>query len=104
VKRLLRLFLVLAVAGLVVGIPVTFSHARLALLWTLALPLGAVFVGLFLITYLFRNELARFDAENRAKEDAARHPPGARAHAAASAANQDAESVTGVSAACAGKH
>jgi uncharacterized membrane protein len=74
-KTMLKVLLAVGVAGLVIGIPVTFSHAQMSPLWTLALPVGVTFLGLFLITYLWRNELAKFDAEERAKaESASRHP------------------------------
>ncbi len=73
-----RLFLALALAGLAVGIPVTFWGVGASTLWTVALPLGAVFLGLYLVTLLLRNEVARFDAEQREETGSARHyqPPG----------------------------
>jgi hypothetical protein len=68
-KHLQKWLLALAVAGLVIGIPVTFTHARLGPLWTLALPLGMVFLGLYLISLLLRSEVNRFDAEQRLKAE-----------------------------------
>ena len=89
-KAMLKALLGFAVAGLVVGIVVMSSRARLDPLWTLALPVGVSFVGLFLISFLWRDELARFDAEERAKHDSAMHHPPARADAAAPAASPSA--------------
>ena len=86
-KAMLKVLLVIAVAGLVIGIMVTSSRARLDPIWTLALPVGVSFVGLFLISFIWRDELARFDAEEHAKHDPAMHHPPARADAAAPAAS-----------------
>ena len=63
-KAMLKALLVTAVAGLVIGVVVMCRHAQVAPLWSLALPLGASFVGLFLISYLWRDELARFDSDS----------------------------------------
>jgi hypothetical protein len=60
-----RLLLALALVCLVVGIPVTFARVGVSPLWTLALPLGAVFLGLYLITLL----AALFDAEQDPKTE-----------------------------------
>lgn len=35
--------------------------------WTVALPAGAICLGLFFICYIFENEAARFDEEQRAR-------------------------------------
>jgi len=67
-----RWLLVLAVGGPAVGIPVTFNHAKVAPLWTLALPLGVVFVGLYLVAFSLQKEVAQFDAEQRSKMEWAR--------------------------------
>ncbi len=65
--------LVLAVVSLGVGIPVTFCGVGASPLWTLALPLGVVFVGLYLVAFALRNEVARYDAEQRAKTRPGEH-------------------------------
>ncbi len=64
--------LALGVAGLALGIAVTAIPSGLAPLWTLALPLGAVFLGLFLLTHLWHKELAKFDEEEHLRIESAR--------------------------------
>ena len=44
---------------MVIGIPVTRSHAGLAPAWTLALPVGVVSLGLFLLSLLCQKEIAK---------------------------------------------
>jgi hypothetical protein len=73
-KAFQKWLLVLAVTGLVVGVFVTLSHGDLAPAWMLALPLGVILTGLFLVTLLLQNEVAKFDADERLKvEQAKRH-------------------------------
>jgi hypothetical protein len=62
-----RVFLTLAVTCLAVGIVVTVSHGQLPSAWTLALPTGAVCLGLFLISLLLRRETEKFDADQDSK-------------------------------------
>jgi len=47
----------LAVVGLGIGIPVSVSHAQLDPAWTVALPGGAISLGLFLITLLLKSQV-----------------------------------------------
>ena len=73
-KAFQKWLLALAVIGLVGGVFVTLSHADLAPVWMLALPLGVILTGLFLVTLLLQNEVTKFDAEERLKiEQAKRH-------------------------------
>jgi hypothetical protein len=73
-----RLLLILAVTGLAIGIPVTLSRAEHGPAWTFALPAGAVFLGLFLVSLLWQKEIAKFDKDERLKiELARRHRPSA---------------------------
>ena len=66
--------LALAVTCLIVGVFVSLSHGDLAPAWALALPLGVILTGLFLIRLLLQNEAAKFDADERLKiEQAKRH-------------------------------
>ena len=67
-----KLLLTLALMGLAIGIPVTFRHAEPAPAWAFALPAGAVFVGLFLISILWQKEMAKFDEEERLKTELAK--------------------------------
>jgi len=66
-----KLLLTLAAVCMVIGIPVTFSHAEAAPFWALALPMGAVFLGMFLISLLWQREMAKFDEEERSKTESA---------------------------------
>jgi|ERR1051326_3887143 low affinity Fe/Cu permease len=66
-KAFQKWLLALAVTGLVVGVFVSLSHADLAPAWMLALPLGVILTGLFLVTLLLQNEVTKFDAEERFK-------------------------------------
>jgi hypothetical protein len=73
-KTLPKWVLVLAVVNLIVGIFVTMSHKDVAFIWYLALPLGVIFTGLFLITLALQNEVVKFDEDERLKmESAERH-------------------------------
>lgn len=67
-----KLLLILAVAGSTIGITVSLSRVRLDPAWTVALPGGVVCLGLFLISRLLQNEVARFDDEQRSKIESAR--------------------------------
>jgi hypothetical protein len=61
--------------GLLVSVDVIDSKARPML--TVALPVGAICLGLFFISYIFEDEAARFDEEQRARSregDAAQRP------------------------------
>jgi hypothetical protein len=64
-----KALLTLAIIGLVIGIPVTFRHAEPAPGWTLALPVGVVSFGLFLISLLWQKEIAKFDDDERSGTD-----------------------------------
>ena len=50
---------VLSLALLVIG----FADTQAALFWGIAKPLGAVFLILFLITYLMNDDVAKYDSE-----------------------------------------
>ncbi|MGH7952930.1 MAG: hypothetical protein ACREFE_13580 [Limisphaerales bacterium] len=66
-KTLPKWVLVLAVVNLIVGIFVTMSHKDMASVWYLALPLGVIFTGLFLIALALQNEVVKFDEDERLK-------------------------------------
>src|SRR5688572_23158644 len=74
--RLTKFCVVTALAGLVVGLPVSFgvidvgNHAA----WYVALPLGVIFAGLALICYALEREVARFDEEHNLRSGAGRPP------------------------------
>jgi hypothetical protein len=53
----------ISVAGLVAGIIVDFGGFNINPAWTVALPFGAIFYGLFLISFMLENEVAKFDED-----------------------------------------
>jgi hypothetical protein len=64
-KPIQKSLLAVAVAGIAAGIPVTIIRHPLNPAWTLALPIGVVSLGMLLISWLMRKEVARFDEEHR---------------------------------------
>ncbi len=72
-NMLQKALLALAVAGFGIGIPVTAARAPVDPLWTLALPLGAVFLGLFLLERLWHDAIEQFNAEEHQRIEAAKH-------------------------------
>ena len=62
-----KILLAASVSGLVGGSIVDFGRFNLNPAWTVALPFGAVAYGLFLISFMLENEVAKFD-EDEAKE------------------------------------
>jgi hypothetical protein len=72
-----KLLLSVAIISLPVAGYVSFGGARLDPIWTIALPLGVVSLGIFYLTVLLHNEAARFDEEERLKHELAdRHRTG----------------------------
>ncbi|MGA2030310.1 MAG: hypothetical protein ABSG87_09595 [Verrucomicrobiota bacterium] len=55
--------LAVSVTGLVAGSVINFGGFNLNPAWTVALPFGAVFYGLFLISFMLEKEVAKFDEE-----------------------------------------
>ena len=49
------------------GSVVAFGNPAIPVGWTVAVPVGAVCFGLFLVTFLLQQEAARFDQEERAR-------------------------------------
>ena len=62
-----KTLLAVTITGLVAGGIIDFGGFNLNPVWTAALPFGAVFYGLFLISFMLEKEVARFD-EDEAKE------------------------------------
>ena len=62
-----RALLVVSVTGFVAGIIIDFGGLNLNPAWEVALPIGAVFFGLSLISVMLEKEVAKFD-EDEAKE------------------------------------
>jgi hypothetical protein len=55
--------LAVSVTGLVAGSDINFGGFNLNPAWTVVLPFGAVFYGLFLISFMLEKEVAKFDEE-----------------------------------------
>jgi hypothetical protein len=69
---LTKTLLVASVAGFSVGTIVDFGGLDFNPAWLVALPLGAVFLGLSLISFLLETEMSKFDKEE-AKKFPSRH-------------------------------
>jgi hypothetical protein len=65
--RIPRVLLAVSLAALAVGSVAVFGNPEIPVGWTAAMPLGAVCLGLFLVTLLLQQEVARFDEEERAR-------------------------------------
>jgi len=68
----LKLLLTLALVGLVGGVLVASSQSNPPLALEVVMPLGAIFTGLFLVSLLLRNEVVKFDDDERLKNEAAK--------------------------------
>lgn len=66
-KPLTKIFLVVAVVAFAVGIYELATPGG----WALGLPVGAVFLGLFLIRKALEKETAKFDEEQRLRDELA---------------------------------
>jgi len=62
-----KTLLAVTITGLAAGSIIDFGGFNLNPAWAAALPFGAVFYGLFLISFMLEKEVARFD-EEEAKE------------------------------------
>jgi len=68
--------MVLALIGLVGGVLVASSPRNLPLALEIVMPLGVIFTGLFLVSLMLRGEAAKFDEDQRLKNEAIkRHQP-----------------------------
>ena len=65
--RIPRVLLAVSLAGLAVGSVAVFGNPEIPVGWTAAMPFGAVCFGLFLVTFLLQQEVARFDEEEHAR-------------------------------------
>src|ERR1700691_5599088 len=76
---LTKTLLAISMMGFVGGSIIDFGGLNLNPAWTVALPFGAVFFGLSLISFMLEKEMAKFDEEEAKKFglirlDEARHP------------------------------
>ena len=62
-----KTILAASVTGLVAGGIIDYSGFHLDAAWAAVLPLGAIFYGMFLISFMMEKEVAKFD-EDEAKE------------------------------------
>jgi len=62
--KLPKFFLTVSVTAFAVGFA-TVSSNNIAPEWAVAMPIGAIFLGLFLIAFMLQNEVAQFDEETR---------------------------------------
>jgi hypothetical protein len=62
--------MVLALVGLVGGVLVASSDRNLPLALEIVMPLGVIFTGLFLVSLMLRGETAKFDEDQRWKNEA----------------------------------
>jgi len=67
-----KTLLTVAVTGLALGSFIDLSHFPLNPMWTVALPAGAISLGLFSISLIMEKEVARFDEEEAEKTARAR--------------------------------
>jgi hypothetical protein len=65
--RIPKVLLAVSLVAFAGGIVVSFGNAEVPLSWTVAMPVGAVSLGLFLVAFALQKEVARFDEEERAR-------------------------------------
>lgn len=58
-----KTFLGISIIGFAVGSVVDFVLPKVNPMWTATLPVGAIFLGLFLISLILEKEVALYDAE-----------------------------------------
>ncbi len=59
-----KTFLAVAILGIAAGGIIDFGGLNLDSRWTVVLPLGAVFFGVFMIALVLEKEMAKYDAEH----------------------------------------
>ena len=70
-RKVPKAFLAVSLTAFAIGIVATFGNPEIPVGWTVAMPLGAVGFGLFLVTFLLQQEVARFDEGERARLEVA---------------------------------
>jgi hypothetical protein len=66
--------LAISVAGFIAGSIMDFCSFQVNPMFTAILPVGAIFLGMFLISLILEKEVAQFDAEQTQKLALARQP------------------------------
>lgn len=67
-----KIFLACSVIGYVAGGIVDFCHVTTNPVWTVVLPVGAIFSGVFFVTLVLDKEMALFDAKESKRLELAR--------------------------------
>ena len=67
--KLPKFFLTVSLTAFAVGTIVCFGIENVPPSWMVAMPVGAVFFGLFLNAYLLQGEAARFDEEETQRKE-----------------------------------
>ena len=62
-----KVLLAVSLTALAVGGVAVSGNPEFPVGWAVTMPLGAVCLGLFLVTFLLQKEVARFDDEERAR-------------------------------------
>ena len=77
--KLPKFFLTVSLAAFALGFA-TVSGNNIAPAWAVAMPMGAIFLGWFLVAFMLQNEVARFDEETRLRSDLVKQhaPAGSR--------------------------
>src|SRR2546423_1779382 len=66
--KLPKFFLTVSLTAFAVGFA-TVSSSHIAPAWAVAMPIGAMCLGWFLIAFMLQNEVARFDEETRVRSE-----------------------------------
>ena len=66
--KLPKFFLTVSVTAFAVGFATVGSN-NIAPAWAMAMPIGAIFLGWFLIAFMLQNEVAQFDEETRLRSE-----------------------------------
>ena len=92
--RIPKALLAVSLAAFAVASVVTFGSSEIPVGWTVAMPAGAIFFGLFLLTFMLQKEVASFDEEERARLGLAERYAVRPANAAAIAVTATATNLT----------
>ena len=65
--RIPKVMLAVSLVAFAAGSVVTFGNAEVPPEWTVAMPVGAIFLGLFLVIFALQKEVALFDEEERTR-------------------------------------
>jgi len=92
--RIPNVLLAVSLIALAIGSVTAFGNPEIPVGWTAMMPLGAVCLGLFLVTFLLQQEVARFDEEERARLELAERYASKPANKAAGAVSTTASNLS----------